>query len=320
MTFVQPVPRERNPSVSEPIVFLNGEFVPQSAARVSIFDRAFCAGDGIYDVARTFGHKPNKLREHCERMLRSAKYTRIDLPYSAADLEDLVLKVLERNMAGVDPADDRIIWMIATRGIDPPSRNPLDAARPTLMIYTVPVNYHRFVRYYESGLHLITASTRRTPPECLDARAKIINKMNHIQAELEAKAADRDAMPLMLAMDGTVAESSAANVFFVSQGRLCTPRSNILLGIMRDNVIEVAREERIEVVEGDFHVYDFAIADEVFLTTTSYSILPVGRLNGRPYGKAPGPVTTRLIKAWGRKIGVDIIEQARRHASVPATA
>ena len=120
--------------MSESIVFLNGQYVAESAASVSVFDRAFCAGDGIYDVARTFAHEPDKLLGHCERFCRSAAYTRINLPHTAGELEAIARKVLRANCEGIDPGDDRILWLIATRGIDPPTRNPLDAAAPTVMI------------------------------------------------------------------------------------------------------------------------------------------------------------------------------------------
>jgi branched-subunit amino acid aminotransferase/4-amino-4-deoxychorismate lyase len=145
----------------------------------------------------------------------------------------------------------------------------------------------------------------------LDSRAKITNKMNHIMAELEAKSVDREAIPLMLGVDGLITEASFANIFFVKDGRLCTPREkNILLGIMRENVIELALKANIEVVQGDFYPYDVALADEIFLTTTSFSILPVGRFNGRSLGEVPGPVTSRLSHAWSREIGVNFVQQA----------
>ena len=307
--------------MSERIVFLNGHYVPEATASVSVFDRAFCAGDGIYDVARTFGHQPDKLRAHCERFLRSAAYTRIGVPYSAEELESYCRKVVSTNCGLIEPEDDCIIWMIATRGVDPPTRNPLDAAAPTLIIYTLPIAYHRFTRAYRQGATLITASTRRTPPECLDPRAKITNKMNHIQAELEVKAVDRDAIPLMLGTDGTVAEASWANIFFVREGRVFTPRPrNILLGIMRENVLEIAPKAGVEVTEGDFYPYDLMLADEIFLTTTSCCILPIGRLNGKPLGKAPGPVTTRLSQAFSKHVGLDFVGQALKLTKEKAAA
>ncbi|HEY1719799.1 MAG TPA: aminotransferase class IV [Magnetospirillaceae bacterium] len=303
--------------MAEAIVFLNGSYVPESAAKISIFDRAMSAGDGIYDVARSFGHRANRLREHCERFVRSSIYTRIPLPYAATEMEAICLRVLNENLADVHRDDDRMIWMIATRGIDPPTRNPMDASMPTVMVYTLPIHYHRFAKFYRSGAHLITASTRRTPPECLDPRAKITNKMNHIQAEFEAKAVEREAFALMLATDGCVAEATASNLFFVRDGRVFTPRPrNILLGVMRQNVMDIAPAANIDVVEGDYLPYDLALADEMFITTTSFSILPIGRYNDRALDMAPGPVTARLMRAWSDTIGVDFVAQAESHASL----
>lgn len=302
--------------MSGDVLFLNGQYLPTAEARISVFDRVVSAGDGIYDVARTFRHVANKLSAHCERLCRSAKFVRITLGHSAAELAEIGQEVLRRNLTSIDPGDDRILWYIATRGIDPPTRNPLDASTATLMVYTMPPNYHRFARFYREGARLITASTRRTPSECIDSRAKITNKMNHILAEFEAKASDRDAIPVMLGTDGRVAEASFANIFFVSEGRLCTPRSgNILLGIMRENVLEMAAKLGLDVVESDFYSYDLQTADEIFLSTTSFSILPVSRMDGRELPAGPGPLTARLMKAWSEEIGMDFVAQAERFSN-----
>jgi branched-chain amino acid aminotransferase len=303
--------------MAERVVFLNGAFVPESKASVSVFDRSFMAGDGVYDVARSFGHRPNKLLTHCRRFEQSARYTRIPLSHNAEAMERICLELFERNKADLASDDDYITWMIASRGVDPPSRNPLDARGATVVAFNLPLNYARFAKFYKRGVHLITAATRRTPAECLDPRAKITNKMNHIMAEFEAKSVDPEAFALMLDTEGLVAEASFSNVFFVRDGRVCTPRSkNILLGIMRENVIETAPLANAEVVEGDFTPYDLYLAEEVFVTTTSFSILPVGRVNGREVsGGVPGPVTSRLMAAWGRTVGVDFVDQALSHLS-----
>jgi branched-chain amino acid aminotransferase len=298
--------------VDERVVYLNGSFVAESTASVSVLDRAVMSGDGVYDVARTFGHRPNKLLAHCRRLVQSARYTRISVGLSPEELEKVCLELFDRNRHLLGANDDYITWIVVTRGLDPPTRNPLDAGKPTVIVRNVPPSQRRFARFYLTGVHLVTSSTRRTPPQCLDPRAKITNKMNHTQAEFEAKAFDPDAFPLMLDIDGNVAESSMANVFFVRNGRVFTPRDkNILLGIMRENVIENAAAANVEVTEGDFTQYDFDLADEIFLTTTSFSILPVSRFNGRELAAGvPGPVTSRLMMAWKRAIKMDFVEQA----------
>ena len=134
-------------------------------------------------------------------------------------------------------------------------------------------------------------------------------------AEFEAKSVDPEAIALMLGTDGLVAEASFANVFFVRDGRVHTPRSkNILLGIMRENVIDTAPRANVEIVEGDFMPYDLYLADEIFISTTSFSILPISKLNGRAVGDGvPGPVTSRLIAAWNRTVGLDVVDQALSH-------
>jgi len=302
--------------LSERVLYLNGNFVSESDAAISPFDRALTAGDGVYDVARTFGHRPNKYRAHGERLVRSARYTRINLELSGEEVENILLEVFERNRHLLAPDDDFIQWIVVTRGIEPPTRNPLHAGRPTVLCYCMPPNYHRFAKFYRVGCHLVTAATRRTPPECLEPRAKIINKMNHILAEFEARTFDPEAFPMMLGTDGTIAESSTANLFFVRDGCVFTPRQNILLGIMRENVLEIAPQANVKIVEGDFTPYDICLADEAFLTTTSFSILPIGRIDGRALpGGVMGPVTAQLMSAWTRAVGVDVVAQALQHLS-----
>jgi branched-chain amino acid aminotransferase len=308
--------------VNERIAYVNGEYVPESRATVSIFDRGFTSGDGIYDVARSFGGRPFKLREHCERLLRSARYTRINVTLSAADIEKIVLEVFERNRPLLGPGDDYMIWIVVSRGLEPPSRNPLHAGKPTMVVYTIPPYYQRFAKYYRVGAQVVVTATRRTPPECLDPRAKITNKMNHVQAEFEAKLVDPDAFPLMLDLTGYIAESSNANFFFVRAGRVYTPRpQTILLGVMRECVFEVAPKAGVEIIEGDFTPYDVYVADEAFLTTTSFSMLPVSRFNGRVLpSRIPGPVTSRLISAWNDTVGIDTVAQAVDHLSAEERA
>jgi branched-chain amino acid aminotransferase len=301
--------------VSERVVYINGEFVPESRATISVFDRGFVSGDGVYDVARSFGQRPHKLHAHCERLMRSLQYTRIRLDMSAAEVEGVIREVFDRNKGLLAPGDDYIIWIIVTRGREVPSRNPLDAGRATIVVYTIPPHYQRFAKFYRVGAHVVLTATRRTPPECLDPKAKITNKMNHIQAEFEAKLVDPEAFPLLLDMEGNIAESSNSNFFFIRQGRVLTPRPKaILLGIMRECVFEIAPSATVEIAEGDFTPYDIYTADEAFLTTTSFSILPVSRINGRALPcTIPGPVTSRLIRAWNQSVGIDVVEQALSH-------
>ncbi len=294
-------------------VYLNGEFVAEGDATVSIFDRGFTAGDGIYEATRTFKHKMFRLEQHLDRLFRSLAYVRIDCGLDFAAMERETEQVLQRNLHLLGDNDEYSLWHVITRGERFPSPN----RGPTVVIFAKPVEFHRFAREYVEGVKLVTPAIRRIPPQCLEAKAKITNKMNHQMAVFEAKQVDQRAVPLMLDVDGNITETDTTNFFFVSNGRLCTPTGrNVLGGITREAVLELAAGLGLEVVEGDFTPYDVYTAEEAFLSGTSGSLVPVHGLNGAALGGGnglPGPVTMQLIRAWNDMVGLDYIAQALSH-------
>jgi branched-chain amino acid aminotransferase len=182
-------------------------------------------------------------------------------------------------------------------------------------IYCVSIAFEEFARNYIEGVKLVIPSTRRIPPQCLEPKAKINNKMNHNMAIFEARQVDPQAIPLMLDLDGNISESNAHNFFLVADGKLCTPSNkNVLDGITKNALFELAAKLKIEVMDGDFTPYDAYNAEEAFLASTSPTILPVQSINGvRPTREVPGPVTRRLIDAWSGMVGVDLVAQALSH-------
>jgi branched-chain amino acid aminotransferase len=300
--------------MSEMTIFLNGAFVPESAAKVSVLDSGFNAGDGVYDVTRSFGHKPFRLREHTARLFRSLRYTRIDCGISPQEMEKITLEILERNKPLMGKDDDVALWQVVSRGVRS-SRGNRAAGNATVTVYGIVIGFEEFARQYIEGAKLIIPSTRRIPPQCLEPKAKITNKMNHNMAIFEAKQADPRAIPLMLDLDGNISESNAHNFFLVMGGKLCTPSNkNVLDGITKDAIFSLAANLGIEVLDGNFTPYDAYNAEEAFLASTSPTILPVQSINGvRPTADIPGPVTRRLIQAWSDMVGVDIVAQALSH-------
>jgi branched-chain amino acid aminotransferase len=146
----------------------------------------------------------------------------------------------------------------------------------TVAIYCVNVNFPEFAKHYVEGAVLVIPSTRRIPPQCLESKAKITNKMNHNIASFEAKQVDPEAIPLMLDMDGNVSESSAHNFFLVSGGKIYTPgNKNVLDGITRETLFSLAKELKIEFAEANLTPYDIYNAEEAFLASTSPTIVPV---------------------------------------------
>jgi branched-chain amino acid aminotransferase len=297
--------------MNEKIVYLNGSFVPESEAKVSVLDYGFNAGDGVYDVTRTFGHKPFKLREHTKRLFRSLRYTRIDCGLSMDQMEQVTLEVLDRNKPLLGKDEEVALWQVVSRGVRS-SGADRGAGRATVAVYCINVNFKEFARHYVEGAKLVIPSTRRIPPQCLESKAKITNKMNHNMAIFEARQVDPHAIPLMLDISGNLSESNAHNVFLILENKLCTPTDkNVLGGITRETLLSIAQENRIDVVEGDFTPYDLYNADEAFLASTSPTIVPIQSVNGVQIGKqVPGPVTMRLLKAWSQMVGIDIVAQA----------
>jgi branched-chain amino acid aminotransferase len=300
--------------MAEKIVYLNGSFVPESEAKVSVLDSGFNAGDGVYDVTRTFDHKPFRLRDHTARLFRSLRYTRIDCGLSLDDMERVSGEVFERNRPMLAKEEEVAIWQVVSRGVRS-SRGNRTIGEATVAIYCISIAFEEFARHYVDGVKLVIPSTRRIPPQCLEPKAKINNKMNHNMAIFEAKQVDSHAIPLMLDLDGNISESNAHNFFLVVNGKLCTPSNkNVLDGITKDALFGLASKLEIEVMEGNFTPYDAYNAEEAFLASTSPTIVPVQSINGvRPTREVPGPVTKRLIQAWSEMVGVDIVLQALNH-------
>ena len=301
--------------MTERTVYLSGEFVPESEAKVSIYDRGFTSGDGIYEATRTFGHKLFRLDEHIDRLFNSLAYVRIDCGLSFENMTTISEEVVDRNLPLLGDDDEYSLWHVISRGMRIPGSTTM--AGPTIAIFAQPVDFSRYARAYLEGVVLVTPATRRTPPQCLDPKAKITNKMNHNIAAFEAQQADPNAIPLMLDMDGNICETDTANAFFISKGRLCTPKSrNVLGGITRMVLFELAGKLGIEVIEDDFTAFDMYAAEEAFISGTSGSIAPVRSLNGSIIGDAlPGAVTLKLMQAWNELVGLDCIAQSIRHLS-----
>ena len=155
-------------------------------------------------------------------------------------------------------------------------------------------------------------SIRRTPPDSMSPRAKVHNYINLVQAELEVQSRDPDAWPILLDSNGNISEGPGANIFIIKNGVITTPKEQkILAGISRQAAIDLAQELSIELHEEDIDLFDVYTADEAFITSTSFCIVPVSSINGAEIGSTglPGPITDRLQKAYSGMVGIDFVEQ-----------
>jgi branched-chain amino acid aminotransferase len=302
--------------MAERVVYLNGQYVAERDAKVSVLDRGFRWGDAVYDATRTFEGRLFKLHEHVERFFRSLRYARIDPRLDKAAVAAVCEEVVRRNEAARKAADgDYLLTMQASRGLVGGIYAPGEGV-PTVTVYCMPLALLAHARYYRSGAPVIVTATRRTPPECVSPRAKVSNKMNHFQAEFEAKATDPDAFALMLDTDGNIAESSGSDFLFVSNGVLRIPqRRTHLTGVSLLTAVELAEKLGLPTDEGVFTMFDLYQAEEAMLTASTYCLLPVVRVNGLALGDGkPGPIVGRLLRAWSELVGMDIVDQAARRA------
>ena len=286
----------------EMVAYIDGEFLPDSQAKISIHDAGFTHGDAVFDTTRTFGGEIFKLSEHLDRFQNSLKYMRLDPGLTKQEWTDLTMRVLNANLPLLEENGDYWVTQRVTRGV---------GDKPSVIIECVPLPFEARAKYYQDGLPVIVPSVRRTPPEAMSPRAKVHNYINLKQAELEVQAQNPDAWPILLDVNGNLCEGPGANIFLVKDGAITTPKEQyILAGISRETAIELAQELSIELRETDVDLYDAYTADEVFITSTSFCIVPVSTFNGAEIGAGvPGPVTDRLQKAYSGMVGVDFVGQ-----------
>ncbi len=302
--------------LEERVVYLNGEIVPDSQAKISIHDYGFLMGDAVFDTTRTFGRQIFKLQEHLDRFYRSLKYMRLDPGLTKGEMAELTMQVLETNLPLLAEESDYWVTQRVTRGArvyDGPAAGTL---KPTVLIECQPLPFAARAKYYREGLPVVIPSVRRTPPECMSPRAKVHNYINLVQADLEVKAQNPEAWAILLDTRGNIAEGMGSNFFIVNDGAVITPREQYVLGgISRDTVLELARQIHLEAKEADIDLFDAYTAEEAFVTSTSFCICPVASINGSTIGAGhiPGPVTERLLRAYSDLVGIDVVAQYLAH-------
>jgi branched-chain amino acid aminotransferase len=301
------------------VAYLNGRIIPESEAKISIWDAGFQLGQTVFETERTFGHEIFELDKHIDRLWRSAKCAQIDPGMSKKELKSAIGQVLKKNLQLIGPEDDYWVYQHITGGVFNFFHSPdLETSPRTVIINCFPITFSHYAEAYRKGAHLVTPSIRIPPPICLDPKMKCRSRMHYHLADLQAKQSDPEAYCLLLDVQGTIAENRGANFFIVTDGRLRTPTTrNALAGVSRETVIELAKGLDLQVVEEDLQLYDAYNADEAFLTSTSFCILPVARIDHvNVGGETPGPITKDLLNAWSKRVGVDIVAQALRQAQL----
>jgi branched-chain amino acid aminotransferase len=277
-------------------IYIDGNFYPESEAKISVFDHGLLYGDGVFEGIRFYRGRVFRLEEHIARLWNSAKGIALEIPISASELTAATLETIRQN-----DLHDGYIRLLVTRGIGSLGLSPESCRRPSIIIIAATIALYP-TALYEKGLTMVTCATRRIGPAALSPRIKSLNYLNNVLAKIEAQQAGA-AEGVMLNEQGYVAECTGDNLFILKGGRLYTPPINagILEGVTRRVAIELAEKNGLIVEERDLTRYDIVTAEECFLTGTAAEIISAVELDRRPIGTGqPGPVTLKLIEEFRR--------------------
>jgi branched-chain amino acid aminotransferase len=295
-----------NPKNRDLIVNINGQLIHRDKAGISPFDSAVQGGDAVWEGLRLYNGRIFKLREHLDRLERSARA----LSFAEIPPREKIIEEIKRTLAANKMRDGVHIRVTLTRGVKTTSgMDPrLNQSGPTLIVLAE----HKAPVYSKTGLKLITATVRRPPPEVLDTRIHHANLLNSILAKIEANNAGADDA-LMLDTRGFVAETNATHIFIVRNGDLATSRVvSCPEGITRATVIEICAAEKIRCVEADLSVVDLYGADEMFCTGTMGELAAVTKIDNRVIGDGKiGPMTKRLSDLYAQRTateGVQVVD------------
>ncbi len=290
--------------MEELLVYMNGKFVPESEARISVFDRGFLYGDGVFEGIRAYNGKVFRLYEHIDRLYDCARVIDLQIPISKEEFANAILETLRRNNL-----KDAYIRPIVTRGVGDLGLDPRKCENPNVIIITKPWG-KLYGDLYERGLTAVTVAVRRNPIDALPPNIKSLNYLNNILAKIEANAKGGDEA-IFLDHNGYISEGSGDNIFIVKNGMIATPPTlNNLKGITRTVVLEIIQELNLPFRETNIGLFDLYSADEIFVTGTAAEIAPVTVIDGRKVGDGrPGEITKLVMEKFRERTereGVDI--------------
>jgi branched-chain amino acid aminotransferase len=282
-------------------IYLDGKFVDESEAKISVFDHGLLYGDGVFEGIRLYGGNVFRLEEHLERFEYSAKAILLTLPLSRKELSEAVCETCRQNNL-----TDAYIRLVVTRGVGDLGLAPWLCPKPTVFCIASKISLYP-QEHYDNGLAIVTVPTRRIGPAALPPTIKSLNYLNNILGKIEAKQFGA-LEAIMLNEQGYIAECTADNVFIVHKGEIITPGASqgALKGITRGSMFTIAKEIGVPIRESDMTRYDVWCADECFLTGTGAEVIPVVKLDGREIGTGkPGPITQRVLASFRKLVLVD---------------
>ena len=275
-------------------VYIDGKYLDERHAKVSVFDHGLLYGNGIFEGIRAYNGRVFKLKEHIDRLFSSAKAILLEIPLTHAELMKATVATIRANKLR-----DCYVRLIITRGIGTLGLNPRSCKQPSVIIIAGKIQVYP-AELYARGMDIVTVPTTRNLHSALNPAIKSLNYLNNILAKIEANNAGVEEA-VMLNSEGFVAECTADNLFIIKDGKLFTPplSAGALYGITRQTVMELAEQSGVSVSEPNLTRYDLFNADECFLTGTGAEIMPVIKIDGRVIGSGkPGPLTRKLVTEY----------------------
>lgn len=283
-------------------IYLNGRYIDdKDQAVVPLYEHGFLYGDGIFEGIRAYHGRIFRMKEHMDRLWRSAKTLMLKMPHSREEMDQILLETVRRT-----GLDDAYIRLVVSRGMGDLGIDPRKCATTALYIIASRISLYPEEKY-QQGLRTIICSTRRTQPDALNPQVKSLNYLNNIYGKMDAIRAGVDE-GIMLNSQGQVTEGTADNLFAVIGGKLFTPPTwvGILEGITRKAIFEICHERGTDCSERVLVPHDLYTSDEIFLCGTGAELIPVVEIDGRTIGSGkPGPVFNRLLGAFRERTHID---------------
>lgn len=287
--------------MTEQLIFLDGELVKKEDAKISVYDHGLLYGDGVFEGIRVYNGNIFRLKEHLVRLFESAKSILLTIPYTYEELKEITIKTIQANKL-----QSGYIRLVVTRGVGDLGIDPSKCSNASVIVIAEPLALFP-AELYETGIKIVSASSRRNRSDVLSPKTKSLNYLNNVLVKIEANLAGVPEA-LMMNTDGYVAEGSADNIFIVRGGQLITPPGYVgaLEGITRNAVLEVAKNKGYEAKEGVFTRHDVYVADEVFLTGTAAEVIAVIEVDGRVIGEGkPGEITNDILQGFREIVELD---------------
>lgn len=296
-------------AMREPLVYFNGQFLPQSEARLTWHDAGFVMGVAVTDLCRTVRRKLYRWPDHLARFLQSAALAQVPVEADEGQLTQVAEELVEHNVRLVPAGGDLALVVFATPGpvgyyLGEPGDGP-----PSLGMHTfrLPLPRHKFL--FEHGARLALVEAHCVPGAALDPRIKQRSRMTWWVAGRAALARHPGSVALLLDDAGCVTETAAANVLLVLDGVVCSPPlDRILNGVSLRVVEELCGQLKIPFAYRPLPREEIARASEVLLTNTCFCIAGASAVDDRPFPH-PGPMLTRLRERWSHAIDLDIADQ-----------